>query len=160
MTFWTALSVRNRWSPGILAVHAHDKARAIIRSDFERLTRDGCCELHYANQLDCGGERASPQPRKVLERRVALDSHSPTPLGFEDWAMTLARAPSQRNTWSVKEHTATTLARVYADALPTSIVLPSAAAVSIAAMTRCSATASSKLGAVRVPWRRSAAMRA
>ena len=48
----------------------------------------------------------------------------------------------------------------YADARPTSSVLPSEAAVSIAAMTRCSATASSKLGAVRVPWRRSAAMRA
>jgi hypothetical protein len=43
---------------------AHDKAGVIIRSDFERLTRDGRCELRYASLLDFGAERAS----RILEK--------------------------------------------------------------------------------------------
>jgi hypothetical protein len=65
--------------------------------------------------------------------------------------MTLARARSRRNTWSVKEHIATTRARVYADAQLTSSVLPSAAAVSIAAMT---SLIDSSIKSARTPRRR------
>jgi hypothetical protein len=45
-----------------------------MRCDFERLSRDGGCELRYANLLNCGGERASPHPRKVFALKVDRSS--------------------------------------------------------------------------------------
>jgi hypothetical protein len=39
-------------------------------SDFERLTRDGRCELRYASLLDFGGERASPILEKCLRSKL------------------------------------------------------------------------------------------
>ena len=35
LTFWTAVSVRNRWAPDTLAVHVHDKADVFIYDRIE-----------------------------------------------------------------------------------------------------------------------------
>ena len=75
MTFWTALSVGNRWSPVILAMHVHDKRGLSIPKNVSAIGPEAVLRGRVGNQpFAPDGKLTIKVARRSFYKRLYIDS--------------------------------------------------------------------------------------